>query len=134
MTENEKLYPYLLQAANNGFITDTKSTSEHEYKIIQRGIRLGFLQQTYQSGVSELTEKGQKVVDANGDFSVVDEHPPTPINAPNSNIHIGSNSGSYIQNSLPNTGRIKNDKTLRNAIIAIITSTIAGLIVWLMTS
>ena len=132
MTENDKLYPYLLQAAQDGFITYTKSTPEFEYQIIQRGIRLNFLQKTYQSGVAELTERGQLVVDANGDFSVLDESPVASINAPNSNIHIGNNSGNYAQNN--DSDGHKDNKMVRNAIIAVITSTVAGIIVWFLTS
>ena len=132
MTENEKLYPYLVQASRDGFITYTNSTPEHEYQIIQRGIRLDFLRKrTGQLGIADLTEKGQKVVDANGDFSVVDERP-TSVNVTATNAIVGDISGTIHQSSVSeptkseaNTPNTKPSNTNRIAlwmlIIAIIT-------------
>lgn len=133
-SQNEKLYPFLVEAADRGLLTWTFSTDEETNRIFNRAVNLNFLMKDPKHiGTLLLTEKGQKVVDANGDFSVVEEQP-TSIHAPNSNIHFGDNSGTYHQESDNSNNKNTNRKTIKNTVIAIFIATVAGLIVWYLTT
>lgn len=139
MTENERLYPYLVQAAKEGTIGHLFHPEDDRSHIIQRGIRLGFLQKFPNDHFRyELTEKGQKVVDANGDFSVVDERP-TSVNVSATNAHVGDNSGTIHQSSVSNsnnqipTNAPTTQPMITKILIGAISAILGGLAVWYLT-
>ena len=108
-SKNQELYPFLEEADRVGYITWTKSTPESEKKIIRRGISLGFLDQE-NNNTARLSETGQKVVDANGDFSVIEEKPSVSVVADQgSNVIVGENSGHINQSSVNERTNIENN-------------------------
>jgi len=129
---NDEIYPYLKLADENGFVAWSKDTPEHEIRIIKRAINLGYLSESInpktgrKTGSLRLTGKGQKVVDANGNFSVLDSTP--TINFSSQNTHIGNNSGTYNQSS-----SASDSSSVKQIVIAIVATVVGGLILWLLT-
>ncbi|WP_445947450.1 hypothetical protein [Shewanella sp.] len=140
MTENERLYEFLKEAADRGLITTSFDTSEQDNRTINRGASLGFLKpHPTQNGTYHLDDKGWKVVDANGDFSVVEEQP-TSLNVTATNAIVGDVSGTVHQSSVSertiienNTPKTKPSRT--QTIIAVLAVIIAiigiGVMIWL---
>ena len=132
MTENERLYELFIEANNkHGMIPWGDMPNEKEQSL-QRGKRLGFFE--LRDFTFYLTEKSQKVLDANGDFSVVDEQP-TSVNVTASNAHIGNNSGTYHQDSSHSNNSTDNQapkKTpaITKILIAAIGGFLGGLALW----
>ncbi|MCP4456725.1 MAG: hypothetical protein GY816_01655 [Cytophagales bacterium] len=139
MTENDKLYPFLKEAADNGWLTWTNSTNEETVKVYRRAVSLNFLSKDISTktgkfnGTIRLTEKGQKVVDASGDFSVVDEQL-TTINVTASNANVGDNFGTINQTSENSNNKDTNKARIRNSVIGIVIARLAGLLVWFLTT
>ena len=90
------------------------------------------LVQKYGNGCFRIDERGYKVIESNGDLSVLDEK---PITVNSQNAHIGNNHGKYSQSSdnslnVTNPPTADANKIIKSVLIGLFITIIGGLILW----